>query len=181
MRRHIVALLTVAGVFATGAGRSPRAQAPRQKITAVPETLTDDELMWRARQFHGHLGPWLTLGIVMGQYAVDRLGGQKYTRLHARIEVEAIAPRVSILDGIQFSSGCTLGNRNLVVERPSRSRAPIRVTFVGSRGQGDTLTLEVQPSIPRQFDRWVRSGEDEKALFKRVAHMPVEQLFRVVE
>jgi hypothetical protein len=178
MKRYLTAALIAFGLLSMGGRRGPDAGSASLPTTAVPETLTDEQLMWRARQFHGHLEPWLTLGIVMGQYAVERLGGQKYYKLNATVETDGLAPHVSILDGLQFSTGCTVGNRNLTVVRPSRSRAPIRVEFVGSRGAGDSVTLEVLPSIYPKCEAWTRSGEDEKVVFKRVYHMPVNQLFR---
>ena len=65
----------------------------------------------RLRQFHGHLGPYVVLGYRMGTYARSRLGRPEAVSASCPTE-----PPVScLLDGLQLSTGCTLGRGSLQV------------------------------------------------------------------
>ena len=68
----------------------------------------------RAAEFHGHLGPYLVLGLKMGVLAKNTLNADPF-EIRAEIHTEKITPRSCILDGIQFTSGCTLGKGNIDV------------------------------------------------------------------
>lgn len=69
----------------------------------------------RAATFHGHLGPYLALGLKMGLLGKNLLQGDPFS-IRAVIHTMKTPPRSCILDGIQFSSGCTLGKGNISVE-----------------------------------------------------------------
>lgn len=69
----------------------------------------------KAASFHGHLGPYLALGLKMGLLGKNLLEGDPFS-IRAEIHTLRTPPRSCILDGIQFSSGCTLGKGNISVE-----------------------------------------------------------------
>ena len=76
----------------------------------------DPDWLARAASFHGHLGPWVTVGALIGGDAVRRLD----TPGHWKIEVicwmppeKQKQPFTCILDGLQASSGATMGKRNI--------------------------------------------------------------------
>jgi len=69
-------------------------------------------ILKRAAEFHGHLGPYLVLGLKMGVLAKNTLNADPF-EIRAEIHTEKITPRSCILDGIQFTSGCTLGKGNI--------------------------------------------------------------------
>jgi len=71
-------------------------------------------MLKRAAEFHGHLGPYLVLGLRMGVLAKNTLNTNPF-EIKAEIHTEKRTPRSCILDGIQFTSGCTLGKRNIDV------------------------------------------------------------------
>lgn len=65
-----------------------------------------------ATKLHGHLSPGVALGIRMGQVGLKRLGlpkGDK--RLFAVVETT-----LCLADGVQASTGCTLGHASLRIE-----------------------------------------------------------------
>ena len=78
-----------------------------------------------ATRFHGHLGPWLVLGLKAGAYARKKLGASPF-ELSARVFCPAGTPYTCFVDGVQFSSGCTMGKGNI---RHVRA-AGCRVEFV---------------------------------------------------
>ena len=81
----------------------------------VPKPSDPDWLV-KAGVFHGHLGPWVTVGAMVGQDALGRLD----TPGHWRIAVICWMPPENqhppfscVLDGLQAASGATMGKRNI--------------------------------------------------------------------
>jgi formylmethanofuran dehydrogenase subunit E len=67
-----------------------------------------------AVQFHGHLGPMLTFGARMGMAALVAVDAKGYFDMEVTCEGPfAKPPESCFLDGIQISTGATLGKRNL--------------------------------------------------------------------
>jgi formylmethanofuran dehydrogenase subunit E len=74
----------------------------------------------RLAAFHGHLGPYLIVGAKMGALSNELLGqesgaGKGHFRKKAIVKCGLKPPISCILDGIQFTSGCTLGKGNIEV------------------------------------------------------------------
>ncbi len=80
-------------------------------------------LLKSATSFHGHLGPYLVLGLRMGLVAVRTLRPHGHRELSATIWTKRSPPNSCLLDGVQISSGCTLGKGNLRVKNASQLRA----------------------------------------------------------
>ncbi len=78
-------------------------------------TLLQNDLLEGAVHFHGHLGPFLILGLRAGLSGIDYLG-KDYFELRAKVETTLHPPHSCFIDGIQFSSGCTTGKCNLEVK-----------------------------------------------------------------
>lgn len=78
------------------------------------------ERIKRLAAFHGHLGPYLIIGMKMGDLSNELLGkesGAGTGQFHKKaIVMTGLKPPIScIVDGIQFASGCTLGKGNIEV------------------------------------------------------------------
>jgi len=80
-------------------------------------------LLKSAASFHGHLGPYLVLGLRMGLVAVRTLRPHGHRELSATIWTKQSPPNSCLLDGIQISSGCTLGKGNLRVKNAFQLQA----------------------------------------------------------
>jgi formylmethanofuran dehydrogenase subunit E len=63
------------------------------------------------KRFHGHLGPYVVVGYRMGVLARERLEG----KLKAVCFCGSKTPLSCIIDGVQFSSSCTMGKGNISV------------------------------------------------------------------
>ncbi len=116
--------------------------------------LPDD--LRRLSDFHGHLGPYVLLGYRMGLVARKYFPGRFYATLFTGTE-----PPVScLIDGVQFSSRCTLGKGNLSVKEGGRpmvrfyngirslEMSPLetiqkRVDMVSSYESGERLSVEL--------------------------------------
>ena len=68
-----------------------------------------------ARKLHGHVGPYLVVGIRMGNAAKKALNilDIQQTLLKAEVYVPLRPPSSCLLDGIQVSTACTVGNQRL--------------------------------------------------------------------
>jgi formylmethanofuran dehydrogenase subunit E len=75
---------------------------------------TDPPWLSYAVQFHGHLGPMLTFGARMGMAALHAVEAKGYFDVEITCEGPlATTPASCFLDGLQVSTGATLGKRNL--------------------------------------------------------------------
>jgi formylmethanofuran dehydrogenase subunit E len=66
--------------------------------------------------FHGHPGVFLAIGIRMGLLALKYLNSKGHFELEAFIQTRERPPYRCLLDGIQFSTGCTIGKGNLSIK-----------------------------------------------------------------
>jgi formylmethanofuran dehydrogenase subunit E len=66
-----------------------------------------------AKKFHGHLGPYLVLGILAGELALKKLKGKKYLGLEVKVYGANKKPKSCLIDGLQLSTGATYGKGNI--------------------------------------------------------------------
>jgi formylmethanofuran dehydrogenase subunit E len=66
-----------------------------------------------AIKFHGHLGPYLVLGLKAGELALKRLGVKKYFGLIVKVYGATQKPKSCLIDGLQLSTGTTYGKGNI--------------------------------------------------------------------
>jgi len=96
------------------------------------------------KSFHGHLGVYVTLGLRMGAIGRDRLG--HYKGLSATVRSRPEPPMLCVVDGVQFSSGCTMGKGNI---RAEPGEDP-EVLFTKA---GATLRVALLPGWRERIDR----------------------------
>ncbi len=83
-----------------------------------PRTLTP-ELEQRAIEFHGHHGPFMTIGLRMGLIALEMLDCKGWFNMSCEARLNWTPPDSCVIDGIQSSTGCTMGKRNIRVTEQS--------------------------------------------------------------
>jgi formylmethanofuran dehydrogenase subunit E len=66
-----------------------------------------------AVKFHGHLGPYLVLGILAGELALKKLKCKKYFGLEVKVWGADKKPKSCLIDGLQLSCGATYGKGNI--------------------------------------------------------------------
>jgi len=84
------------------------------------------ELLRYAVRFHGHLGPFLLVGLRMGLLAKKKLKPQRLHEFSAVVSTPLKPPRLCVIDGLQVSSGCTTGKGNIRVEKAQQLKAEFR-------------------------------------------------------
>lgn len=110
-----------------------------------------------AEKFHGHLGPWLVLGLLMGKYAIKKIGAKKYFGLDVKVSGLNKKPRSCLIDGLQLSTGATLGKGNICL---NGSRA-IKVNFK-NRGNHKKICLGIKKDLLKKLNNKMTHKEAEK-------------------
>ncbi|MEM3770581.1 MAG: formylmethanofuran dehydrogenase subunit E family protein [Candidatus Bathyarchaeia archaeon] len=130
-----------------------------------------------AENFHGHLGPFLVIGVKMARLAkkilnVDR---NKLWDLQVVAELPLITPYSCILDGIQATTQCTVGNRKLEV----RSSDESVVAIFKLKSQNKTLKIHVNKQMIEMLKEQLSKGASNEDLAWKIADMPENQLFNI--
>ena len=130
----------------------------------------------KAADFHGHLGPFLVIGVRMGLIGVRELevkGNDEM--LHVTAMLKYSVPFSCVVDGIQVATKCTIGNRKLRL----RSSSGIAARFELQRGE--QVTVAVDPTAFNKLKNGLLSEnvppEEVRKLAHLVASMPEEELF----
>lgn len=76
--------------------------------------MTSEEDLLRISAFHGHLGPFVVAGYRMGELANRMMGSDPFDKTAIAL-MGGKTPRSCVIDGIQLSSGCTLGKGTIGV------------------------------------------------------------------
>jgi formylmethanofuran dehydrogenase subunit E len=129
-----------------------------------------------AVELHGHLGPFLVIGVRMGRVAKQILNSENQGKgeLHASVEVPLRTPFSCILDGVQSTTHCTIGNQRLKVRKSRRNvTARFQITEPDK-----TLTMVVNPEIIKDVTERISKGATNEALAEAIASMPENQLLK---
>ncbi len=85
------------------------------KREAVDDSVSD-EFVKHVMEFHGHLGPFLVLGVKAGLLANFLLGKDCF-KTTAVVMTDPSPPSSCFVDGVQFTTGCTMGKRNIKLKK----------------------------------------------------------------
>jgi formylmethanofuran dehydrogenase subunit E len=134
-------------------------------------------LIEKAAELHGHLGPFLVLGVRMGEVAEKHLDLDNKNRrlLKTSIRTPLFPPFSCVIDGVQASTSCTIGNQRLKIEE-SAKEITARFKLPSS---GRTVKISVKPEVVESLIKEMPRLVDAEMLAAKVAHMPEEQLFVV--
>ena len=134
-------------------------------------THVTPELLERLRAFHGHLGPWAMLGYRAGLHAISLLEAPTHFGISATVCCPPQPPPSCFADGVQFSTGCTLGKRN--IELIPADEVSLTLTVDDS---GASVTIRPREEVASEFGRWLQEMGDEDASL-RVLAMSDKELF----
>src|SRR2546422_2072926 len=136
-----------------------------RRAMELPEELAD------LQRFHGHLGVYVTLGLRMGEIGKRRFG--HYKGLQARVESQPEPPVRCVLDGIQFSSGCTMGKGDIGLESATDPAVTVEE-------EGRPLPVALKPGWRERIDREMsKEKEIEQSLFYYT--IPESDVFEIRE
>ncbi len=140
------------------------------------ETRKLETPMKDAAELHGHLGPFLVIGVRMGKAARQILNSRNNESrgLRATVRVPLLTPFSCILDGIQSATHCTIGNQRL---RVKKSRRKITAQFE-TKGSDKILLISVNPKIVEELQDKMSKGMTSEYLAEAIASIPEHQLFK---
>ncbi|UCE44026.1 MAG: formylmethanofuran dehydrogenase subunit E family protein [Candidatus Bathyarchaeota archaeon] len=118
-------------------------------------------ILKRAIEFHGHFGPFLVIGVRMGLIGLRELKSEKDSKkLRVTASLKYSVPFSCILDGIQVTTGCTLGNQRLTLkdapdisaefQLPNKNRVTITVNQNAFKKLKKELQIEGIPDLKIQ-------------------------------
>ena len=123
-----------------------------------------------ATYIHGHLGPFLVLGLKAGQLAIELIGRDPM-KSHAGFKLPLKRPYTCFIDGFMICTGCTPGKLNLEVEESSDG---IMVRYLC----GDQhIIIRVREEVLREVLSKLASGIDSRTLAFQTLKLPDNLLF----
>jgi len=129
-----------------------------------------------AQKLHGHLGPFLVLGVRMGIIAKKALSvsDDQCGFLKANVKVPLFPPFSCLLDGIQTSTSCTVGNQRLTIENSEE----ICATFTKQKATG-AVKITLKPKMAEELKKKLAKDALTEKFALELAHTPENQLFSV--
>jgi formylmethanofuran dehydrogenase subunit E len=126
-----------------------------------------------AECFHGHLGPWLVLGILMGEFARKILKAKKYFGLKVRAWGANQKPKSCLIDGLQLSTGATFGKGNIT----KLSGSLIKVEFCNCINN-KKIVLKIKDDLLRVL-KDTKTHRDSEILAKKLYKTDYAKLFNL--
>ena len=113
------------------------------------------QLVELVNRFHGHIGIYSMLGVKMGLYIKDLFNADGLTGHIGIVAYTGSVPPVScLLDGLQASTGSTLGHGRIKL---AATRAPRRAEATFTCG-GRSITVALKPEYESQIRADIRRG-----------------------
>jgi formylmethanofuran dehydrogenase subunit E len=147
----------------------------RSKVPDEQEEL--ESAIRTAENLHGHFGPFLVIGVRIGRIACRdlNLNFEESKNLRVIVKTPLRTPFSCMIDGVQSTTKCTVGNRKLTVED---SEEEICVCFV-LKDQSKTLEIRVSPKVTKKLMKKISEGIPIDKLGWEIASMPESRLFTV--
>jgi formylmethanofuran dehydrogenase subunit E len=115
-----------------------------QKLT--PELL---------ERFHGHLGPFVAFGGLIGEHAIQTYAMPRYFGVSVKVYCPAAPPPACLVDGLQVSLGVTYGKKN--IEHIASEAISVLVTDVK---KSETYEYTIKESAMKMLAEWEAAGMD---------------------
>ena len=132
------------------------------------------ELYDKAAEFHGHGGPFIIVGLRMGLTALRRLDAFGWFNISCTAELKHEPPISCVIDGIQSSTGCTMGKNNICV----KDSPGVAATFTS----GDkTLRVELKEEMLKTIRAEMNTEQETKQLMEQIRRKTDQELFTFTE
>jgi formylmethanofuran dehydrogenase subunit E len=142
----------------------------------VPFTLSS--IIERATEFHGHLGPFLVIGVRIGLIGLERLKTTENTSMTVAASLPLHVPFSCIIDGLQVTTKCTVGNQKLTMTDSTAIKAKFE--------RKDNMQKSIIAVNPSAFEtlktQLLKKGlekEEVEELAWKVAAIPEAELFTI--
>jgi len=135
----------------------------------VDQLKIPDELV-RASEFHTHLGPYLVVGMRMGRAVTRELGDRPFT-IRIRAHTGRVPPYSCLLDGVQVSTPCTIGNGCLEV-------ADDCAMAIDATKDGRTVRVALRRDVFESIEKTC-TEENQESFACEIWEMPEEKLLLI--
>jgi len=140
------------------------------------ESLLGEKIA-NAADFHGHLGPYLVIGVRMGIIGMRELGlrSDNDGKLRVTARLKYSIPVSCIVDGLQVTTKCTIGNQKLKLIDSS----DIAAKFTLPSGKEATITVNAATynKLKSQLLSEKNSSKEVENLAQQIASMSEGDLF----
>jgi len=116
---------------------------------------TPEQMLTEITAFHGHGGPWAALGYRAGLLARAMLKPDGMHGISVSVSLLYERPYSCFLDGLQLTSGCTIGKKNLTFQ--AGSREPVS----DFRAVDGKLGISIRPAVLQK----ITPPDDSKTLW----------------
>ena len=142
----------------------------------MPEPNELTALIEYARKLHGHVGPFLVIGLKMGVAAKKALNvsNSECALLRAEVALPLHPPFSCLLDGIQVSTTCTIGNQRLKI----KNSKTIQAAFTNQK-DAKTVKITLAQHLWEQLKQKLKQDKLDEAFAWGLAEMPENQLFKI--
>ncbi len=130
-----------------------------------------NEELRNIERFHGHIGPYAVIGFRMGKIANEKLGKNPFNK-KAQVWTSKEPPMSCVIDGIQMSSGCTIGKGNLKIFSGNLPK----VLF--SNNNGKQIEIHLRESIKNEIDTNV-TEQNIISYSEKLYQLPDAELFEI--
>jgi len=111
----------------------------------------------------------------MGNYAIKKLKAAKYFGLEVSVECAPGPPQSCIIDGLQVSTGCTMGKGNIRMIPASA----LAVTFI-NKDTGESVSIGLSDEFSENLKIWLSFGPDLAEIAKQIYDMKPEEMFKLI-
>ena len=126
-----------------------------------------------AIKFHGHLGPYLILGLLAGELALKKLKIKKYFRLEVKVWGATKKPKSCLIDGLQLSTGATYGKGNIV-----RLNGTVIKIGVRNCSNNKKITLELNKELVGKLEA-LKTHSDSECFANEIYKTNCSKLFNL--
>lgn len=148
-------------------------QKSKVKSKNYNSKLKSTKILERAVDFHGHLGPYLVLGMLAGKVALKKLKCKKYFGLNVKVYGANKKPKSCLIDGLQLSTGATYGKGNIHKFNGSL----IRIDFYDEL-KNKRIVLKLKKNLKERL-RAAKTHRDAQLLAKKLYKTNYLELFKL--
>lgn len=166
-KRYIfLIVLLLGGIHSVSAHEDP-------PVTSKPYTpLSLEEI----ERFHGHLGPSVILGVRMGEDAVLNHQIPRCFGIKVEAVCEATPPGSCLLDGLQLSTGATLGKAN--IHRKDGGSPEVTISDVKRKVE---VKYHLKEPTRQLLGQWKTEGLSVDEQARKIFEMKAADLFEIKE
>ncbi|MFH1355457.1 MAG: formylmethanofuran dehydrogenase subunit E family protein [Candidatus Omnitrophota bacterium] len=135
----------------------------------MEKKITLDE----AIKFHGHLGPYLILGLRAGELALKKLKCRKYFGLRVKAWGVSDRPKSCLIDGLQLSTGATYGKGNI-----TKLNGEIIKLIVKDNDNSQKIVMTLKEGLVKELED-ARTHKDSESLALKIYKASNSKLFTI--